>query len=78
MQSCDSIDCISSVKTNGTWKEYLGICTHVLSTISYDCDEIKFATHGDYLVKVPDSNDFNVDDTIYIYILKKTIQKSAY
>ena len=23
----DSIDCISSVKTNGTWKEYLGICT---------------------------------------------------
>ena len=62
----DSIDCISSVKTNGTWKEYLGICTHVLSTVSHNYNEIKFATHGDYLVKVPDSNDFNVGDTIYI------------
>ena len=28
--STDSIDCISSVKTSGTWKEYLGICTHIL------------------------------------------------
>ena len=26
----DSIDCIPSVKTNGTWKEYLSICTNIL------------------------------------------------
>ena len=103
----DSIDCISSVKTNGTWKEYLGICTHVLSeskenetdslsgivnsssleeasrervlqtlepqsgeaaneVLSHNCGEIRFATHGDYLVKVSDSSNFNIGDTIYI------------
>ena len=70
----DFIDCISSVKTNGTWKEYLGICTHVLSeseengteSLSRNCGEIRFATHGDYLVKVSDSSKFNIGDTIYI------------
>ena len=91
----DSIDCIPSVKINGTWKEYLGICTHILSeskengtdslsrervlqtlepqsgeaaneVLSRNCGEIRFATHGDYLVKVSDSSKFNIGDTIYI------------
>ena len=80
----DSIDCISSVKTNGTWKEYLGICTHILSeskengtaslshshgeneVLSRNCGEIKFATHGDYLVNVDDSSIYSVGDTLYI------------
>ena len=89
----DSIDCISSVKTNGTWKEYLGICTsktdkengteplsreRVLQTLepqsgeaanevlSHNRGEIRFASHGDYLVKVSDSSKFNIGDTIYI------------
>ena len=58
----DSIDCIPSVKTNGTWKEYLGICTHILP----ETREIKFATHGDYLVKVDDSSTYGIGDTVYI------------
>ena len=58
----DSIDCIPSVKTNGTWKEYLGICTH----IDKESKEIKFATHGDYLVKVNDSSTYGIGDTVYI------------
>ena len=99
----DSIDCISSVKTNGTWKEYLGICTsktdkengteslsreRVLQTLepqsgeaanevlshnrgenevlSRNCGEIRFASHGDYLVKVSDSSKFNIGNAIYI------------
>ena len=68
----DSIDCISSVKTNGTWKEYLGICTHILSesneneVLSRNCGEIKFATHGDYLVNVDNSSIYSVSDTLYI------------
>ena len=68
----DSIDCISSVKSIGSWKEYLGICTHILSeskeneVLNHKYGEIKFATHGDYLVKVSDSSKFNIGDTIYI------------
>ena len=58
----DSIDCIPSVKTNGIWKEYLGICTH----IDKESKEIKFATHGDYLVKVDDSSTYGIGDTVYI------------
>ena len=56
----DSIDCISSVKTNGNWKEYLGICT------SKTDKEIRFASHGDFLVKVSDSSTFGVGDSTYI------------
>ena len=68
----DSIDCIPSVKTNGTWKEYLGICTHILpetrenGVLSHNRGEIKFATHGDYLVKVDDSSTYGIGDTVYI------------
>ena len=56
----DSIDCISSVKTNGSWKEYLGICT------SKTDKEIRFASHGDFLVKVSDSSTFGIGDSVYI------------
>ena len=58
----DSIDCIPSVKTNGTWKEQLGICTHILP----ETNEIKFATHGDYIVKVDNSSTYGIGDTVYI------------
>ena len=61
----DSINCIPSVKTNVCWKEYLGICRHVL----LESNEIKFATHGDYLVKV----------TLYISrTMNMTIKKIQY
>ena len=79
----NSIDCIPSVKINGMWKEYLGICTHVLvesnengteslsreaanKILSRNCGEIKFATHGDYLVNVDNSSLYSVGDTLYI------------
>ena len=66
----DSIDCISSVKTNGTWKEYLGICTHILPKSKEDgqsnINEIKFASHGDYMIKVSNSSEFKVGDIVYL------------
>ena len=82
--STDSIDCISSVKTTGTWREYLGICTHILpkgkennqsninenhdenEILSRSCGEIKFASHGDYMIKVSNSSEFKVGDIIYL------------
>ena len=66
----DSIDCISSVKTNGTWKEYLGICTSKMDkengVLSRNCDEIRFASHGDYMIKVSNSSEFKVGDIVYL------------
>ena len=56
----DTTDCISSVCTNGTWKKYLGICLEIVNE-----KEIKFASHGNYLVKVSDSSVFGVGDTVY-------------
>ena len=107
--STDSIDCISSVKTSGTWREYLGICTHILlpkskedsqpninenpteieneslsqkhnenenealsqkhdenEVLSRNCGEIKFASHGDYMIKVSNSSEFKVGDIVYL------------
>ena len=94
--STDSIDCIPSVKTTGTWKEYLGICTHILpkskennqsninenhdenenkdlnqnsnknEILCQNYDEIKFASHGDYMIKVSNSSEFIVGDIIYL------------
>ena len=58
----DHIDCIPSVKPSGTWREYLGVCTEVLS----DTNEVKFASHGDFLVTVDDSSTFKVGDIIHL------------
>ena len=54
----DTIDCISSVCTNGTWKKYLGICVEIVNE-----NEIKFASHGDFMVKY---SKCNVGDTLYV------------
>ena len=56
------IDCIPSVRPSGEWREYLGICTEVLS----DTNEVRFASHGDFLVTVDDSSTFKVGDIIYL------------
>ena len=86
--STDSIDCIPSVKTSGTWREYLGICTHILpkskednqpnineflsqkhdenEVLNRNCGEIKFASHGDYMIKVSNSSEFKVGDIVYL------------
>ena len=56
----NTIDCISSIKPTGVLKEYLGIC------VSKETDEIVFASHGDFLVKVGDSSKYEIGDIIYI------------
>ncbi|KAK8853608.1 hypothetical protein M9Y10_017169 [Tritrichomonas musculus] len=58
----DSTDCICSVKTIGSWKEYIGICVQIDQ--KNNC--ISFATHGDYLVKVDDSSCYSVGDEVFI------------
>ncbi|KAK8842899.1 hypothetical protein M9Y10_025765 [Tritrichomonas musculus] len=58
----DTTDCICSVKTNGKWNEYVGICVKI--------DEVNkcvtFATHGDYLVKVTDTSCYGIGDEVFI------------
>ncbi|KAK8836386.1 hypothetical protein M9Y10_039729 [Tritrichomonas musculus] len=58
----DSTDCICSVKTIGSWKEYIGICVQIDQ--KNNC--ISFASHGDYLVKVDDSSCYSVGDEVFI------------
>ena len=58
----DVIDCICSVKTQGIWKEYIGICTH----IDKENNSIKFANLGDYLVRVTDSSCYSIGDEVFI------------
>ena len=56
----DSTDCICSVINDGTWKEFVGIIVNI--------DEkngcIKFASHGDFLFYVDDSNIYQIGDVI--------------
>ena len=58
----DTTDCICSVKTNGKWNEYVGICVRI--------DEVNrcvtFATHGDYLVKVTDTSCYGIGDEVFV------------
>jgi len=52
----DTTDCICSVKTNGKWNEYIGICVRIDD--KNKC--LTFATHGDYMVKVSDTSCYGV------------------
>ena len=56
----DSTDCICSVKTNGKWNEFVGIC------VKKDEKCITFATHGDYLVRVTDTSCYGIGDEVFI------------
>ncbi|KAK8898634.1 hypothetical protein M9Y10_000926 [Tritrichomonas musculus] len=58
----DSTDCICSVKTTGTWKEYVGICVRIDE--KNNC--ITFASHGDYYVYVDDSSGYGIGDEVFI------------
>lgn len=73
----DSTNCIPSVKSSGTYKEYLGIVTNthkagdkvtVGTVMKHDIeinqDTIDFATHGDFYFKVNASSNYNVGDTV--------------
>ncbi|KAK8895998.1 hypothetical protein M9Y10_013884, partial [Tritrichomonas musculus] len=58
----DTTDCICSVKTTGSWKEYVGICVR----IDEKNNAITFASHGDYLLKVDDSSCYGIGDEVFI------------
>ncbi|WP_290088320.1 hypothetical protein, partial [Muribaculum intestinale] len=55
-----STDCICSVVINGSYKEFVGVITEV--DAENGC--IKFATHGDFLFTVDDSNLYQIGDVI--------------
>ncbi|OHT07120.1 hypothetical protein TRFO_05357 [Tritrichomonas foetus] len=57
----NSTDCIPSVKTRGTRNEYLGVCVEIVND-----KEIKFASHGDFLIKINSASKYKVGDTIVI------------
>ena len=58
----DSTDCICSVKTNGNWNEFVGICVK----IDVDNKCITFASGGDYLVRVNDTLCYKVGDEVFV------------
>ena len=75
----DSTLCIPIIKSTGTYKDFIGVCTEVnsdtmfktrtepKSTTYYNNTNyayIRFATHGDYLFSVKDSDMYKVGDTI--------------
>ena len=60
--SDDTTDCICSVKTTGSWKEYVGICVRIDQ--KNNC--ITFSSHGDYLLKVDNSSCYGIGDEVFI------------
>ena len=56
----DSTNCICSVKTEGTYKEFVGIIT----SIDESKNTITFATHGDFYMWVNDSTKYAIGQTI--------------
>ncbi len=52
------INCIPSVKSTGTYREYLGIIVRINE------DSIDFATHGDYLFRVNNSSNYHIGDIL--------------
>ena len=71
------IDCITSVKSSGSYRQYLGICVAlhksgdvitIGDTIKKDIelkqDTIDFATHGDFYFRVNDTSEYSVGDIV--------------
>ena len=56
----DTKDCISSVKSSGTYREYLGIIVEV--NLTDQC--VTFMTHGDALFRVDDSDLYELGDVV--------------
>jgi hypothetical protein len=52
-------DCICSVKSSGTFREYVGLCAKINSD-----NTINFATHGDCYFKVDDTEQYQIGDTV--------------
>jgi hypothetical protein len=70
--STDNTNCISSVKSSGGVREYLGICVVKLHRGERNIgqDTIEFASHGDCYVHVSDSSLYEIGDVI---LMDKTI-----
>ena len=77
VEETTSTDCISSVKSTGTYKEFLGIVVNkhksgdkvtIGDVVKYDVEinqeTVDFATHGDYYFRVDDSNKYKIGDTV--------------
>ena len=73
----NTIDCIPSVKSSGTYKEFLGIVVNkhksgdkvkigdvMKKDVIINQDTIDFATHGDYYFRVDDSSKYKTGDTV--------------
>ena len=73
----NTIDCIPSVKSTGTYKEFLGIVVNkhksgdkvkigdvMKKDVIINQDTIDFATHGDYYFRVDDSSKYKIGDTV--------------
>ena len=58
--STDTADCICSVKSTGSWKEFVDI----IIEIGTENNCIAFATHGGYLFNVDDSSQYQVGDIV--------------
>ena len=56
----DRIDCICSVVSEGTYKNFVGIIT----MIDIDNHSLTFASGGDFLMYVSNSDDYEIGDTI--------------
>ena len=77
VEETTSTDCISSVKSTGTYKEFLGIVVNkhksgdkvkigdvMKKDVIINQDTIDFATHGDYYFRVDDSSKYKIGDTV--------------
>ena len=73
----NTIDCIPSVKSSGTYKEFLGIVVNkhksgdkvkigdvMKKDVIINQDTIDFATHGDYYFRVDDSRKYKTGDAV--------------
>ena len=58
--TADTTDCICSVKSTGTWKEFVG----VIISIDEENNCITFATHGDFLFSVDNTKGYQVGDVV--------------
>jgi hypothetical protein len=64
----DVTDCISSVKSKGTAREYLGICCRKLKRGERNIgqDTVEFSSHGDCYFKVDDADQYEIGDVVLI------------
>lgn len=65
-----AVECITSLKTSGSWKQFLGICVEripkgtILGGIEIQQDAVVFATHGDFYFRVNNTDIYEIGDII--------------